>query len=140
MKYLLTFAMILLCAYSASAQDVNAFPTISYYADSLSSTHDTVDVSFRSDLDFESYQVTAWSTSADTLIVSIESDNAAKFVQHGVVSLASGTKSTSMITGTTPVDFIILAAKDPRKLRFTSTALPNTIFFVVSGKQELPVY
>lgn len=140
MKYAIISIMLLLCAFNVNAQDVKAYPNANYYVDSLSSTHDTVDVSFRSDLDFEYYQVSAYSTAADTLIVSVETDNGSRFVQHGVVNLASAAKAASMITGTTAIDFIVIGGKELRRLRFTSAALPNAIYFIVSGKHGDPVY
>jgi len=125
--------LTLICSTILLAQDKSAFPTVAFYADSLASTRDTVDVSLRSDLGFDFYQITTYSTNADTLTVWVQSDDAARFVQRGVVNLATGATAATIITSSTAVDFAILGGTG--KVRFMSPALPNTIYFTISGKK-----
>jgi len=144
MKTTMLVLLFVLAVGTAFSQDTTATPYGNFYADSLKSTsypatvgnggpRDTVDVVVSSMFDVGYYQITAWSTAADTLVVSSLTPNGARYVQRGVVSLATGSTVASMVTGSTAVDFVI-AGGTQTKLRFTSPGTKNAIYFIVAGR------
>ena len=145
MKTTMLVLLIVLAVGTAFAQDTTATPAGNFYADSLKSTsypattgngspRDTVDVRISSMSGIGYVQITARSTSADTLVISAFSPDGARYVRRAVVNLATGATSTSMITSSTAVDYVVASGPEISKLRFTSPGSTNTIYFVVAGK------
>lgn len=142
MKKLIVLILVLIPVL-VLAQDKTATLTWEkYYVDSLKTgTRDTVDIVFTSEAEWEYYQVSTISGATDTLNVSVLSPDASRYIQHAVVSLASGSTSAGMITGTTAIDFVVLGTSKKTKLRFTSTNNgANDINFIISGGLGAPLY
>jgi hypothetical protein len=151
MKFTMLALLVVLAVGTAFAQDTTATPSGNFYADSLKSTaypagngsaRDTVDVVVSSMFDVDYYNVTAWSSSADTLQVSALTADGSRFVIHGVVCLSDSGFNTTlrMVTGTTAQDFIVAGGPEQKKLRFTSPGTTNAIYFIVTGKRGVPIY
>jgi hypothetical protein len=148
MKLTMLASLIVLAVGTAFAQDTTATPVGNFYVDSLKSAaypattgngspRDTVDVVVSSMAEIDYYNVSVYSTSADTLVVSALSSGSSQWVQHSVVSLATGATVTSMVTSTTTVDYVVAGGSEISKLRFTSPGTTNAIYFVVSGRKGL---
>ena len=144
MKTTMLVLLFVLAVGTAFSQDTTATPAGNFYVDSLKSTsypatvgnggpRDTVDVVVSSMFDVGYYQITAWSSAVDTLVVSSLTPDGSRYVQRAVLNLASGSTVVNMVTSTTTVDFV-LAGGTQKKLRFTSSGSTNAIYFVLVGR------
>lgn len=123
------------------AQDTTATPYGNFYSDSLvTGTRDTIDVVTSSMSDIDYFQITAYSSAADTLTVWALNPVGTLFVQRGIINLASGASAASMITSTTIVDFIVNGSASESKFRFMSPGSTNAIYFTIAGKKGIPSY
>lgn len=144
MKTTMLALFMILAVGMAFAQDTTATPAGNFYADSLiTGTHDTVDVVVSSMFGIDHFKITAYSTSADTLVVLVNSPDGTLWAQHGVYNLATGGAAVLYcVTSTTVKDWIILGGPEVRKFRFTSTGAigEDSIYFIVSGQRGQAIY
>jgi hypothetical protein len=136
----------------AQTPDYTARVNAVSYTDSLKSTNypvtngtmrDSVAVSFNIVSNFGYYEITAYSTSADTLFCDVLGYDEVTYARRCLINLGEPVLITSrvnkMITGTTPLSFVVLGGVQVPKFLFTSVGA-NTIYFTVVGKRGVPYY
>lgn len=131
----LIFVLLFLSSVAYS-QDRTGSPTGNFYKDTLTASRDTIDVPVSAMKSSSKYfSVTMYNTvGVDTVEVYTLSKDATIWSKHAVVSLASDSTTTTAITSTTPVEFVILDT-DPAKVRFVSLSNDaSTTVFVFAGK------
>lgn len=118
-------------------QDINKFPTVRYYSDSLKATvgvpsRDTVDVNFDMALvkEVDYFTISAYSTAADTVKI-YSRDAAGNFVQRSVNPLTTGTSATTMITNTTRNEWVIQDG-EPYTIRLVCNDYSCLVYFTVA--------
>lgn len=124
------------------SQDTTVIATRAYHVDSLTTTKDTIDVAFRWDeMGFEGYTVVIYTSSgADTVNVYKQAIDGSRFVQMGLVNLASGAMVTAIPVTTSPVEYLIYGGESA-KVRLISNSNDGSITrFILGGKKLSPVY
>ena len=135
MKPTMLGLFIVLAVGAAFGQDVTATPYGNFYADSLKTTHDTVDVVVSSMSDVSYFTISAYTDSGvDTVLVYTKAKHNSFYVQHGLVDLAGNGNVTQMFVTTTAKEWAILDTS-PGTIRLYSPGTTAIITrFVVAGK------
>jgi hypothetical protein len=135
----------------AQTPDYTASVGNATYSDSLKSTgypvtngtmRDSIDVSFTQIEKYNYFEITAVSTSADTILCNVLSPDGVTWTGTCFISMAQATLTTArvdkMITSSTATRWIVLGGL-PSKFRFYSVG-SSAIWFTVAGKRGVPLY
>lgn len=136
------FLMIVLISSFAFTQtnNLDRFPSKLYQKDTLTTSIDTMDVSFNSDLGIESYVVTAYCPSgADTLQVYSMMDDNVTWSPRALLSFTSGSAVATLPVSTTVLSGQIYKTGHS-KIRIISTSNDgSTTVVIVSGSKSDPI-
>ena len=131
MKKLITLLILLFCI-NVQAQDTTYTVTSMFFADTLTSTRDTVVLSIKNNYGY--WSITLDSDSLDTVYVDTKTFNINAagdyyWTQKALTDMSADTVVTSAAITTTPKEFLIL---DPRAtgIRLRSTVATNTAYII----------
>ena len=131
MKKLITLLILLFCI-NVQAQDTTYTVTTMFFADTLTSTRDTVVLSIKNNYGY--WSITLDSDSLDTVYVDTKTFNINAagdyyWTQKALIDMSADTVVTSAAVTTTPKEFLIL---DPRAtgIRLRSTVATNTAYII----------
>jgi hypothetical protein len=133
--FILPLVLLMLSCELCPAQDKSVAPTKRYYADTLTAAVDTIDVMFADFEGITNYTLSAYTTSGqDTVNVLCSSLDGRILSAREVVSLGSGTATTSCVITTTPQEWEI-SETEAMKIRLVCPDASATVVFVLNGKR-----
>jgi hypothetical protein len=158
MKFTMVIALLIVALFAgaemmAQTPDYAATTAAKYYSDSLKTVapytsangtfRDSVSVTFTTAQNFGYYDVTAYSTATDTLFIDAITYDGVTYARRCLVNMGQATLTTArvdkMITGATPLTWIVLGGVEVQKFLFTSVGA-NAIWFTVVGHRGVPYY
>jgi hypothetical protein len=134
MKYALLLLAVCFCVTGAQAQDTSVVVTKSFYADSLKTTHDTIDV-YVGGMSASYYTITVYTDAGtDTVLVYTSIPGGNTRVQHSLVDMTDRSTVTQIVATTTAKEYAILDTR-PGIIRVYSPGTTSVITrFVIGGK------
>jgi hypothetical protein len=137
MRAALLCLILVLFASSAMAQDKDVIAGSKSYKDTLATTRDTVQVSFRNEeLGLSTFSIVAYTLSGcDTLDVYSLAADGLTWTKIGMTMQESGTDTTRIVVDTVPREYVLFPLSPPQKIRILTTDAVHNCVIIVSGKR-----
>ncbi len=133
----LILSLIALCNICIAGDNIDTVVTSSksYFRDTLTTAIDTMDIAFEFPERFDSFEIEALSSAADTISVYVQSADAAVWIKQAVIDLSTGGYVTTLNMATAWRAFEIIDPR-PNKIRLISASDDgSTCIVIVSGKR-----